>query len=110
MSTQEVLTIPVQLRAGRDRRGAERIPASMPVSVDGRDATTADVSSTGFSFHADRSYEPGARLEVVIEYLLDGHQYPLRCEAVVVRSEPAPEGYTIGAKLALPPPAEIAVD
>ena len=109
MSTSKALTIPVPLRTGRERREAERIPAAMPVSVDGVEATTADLSSTGLSFHSEQDHAPGARLEVVIEYLLDGHQYPLCCEAVVMRSEPAPDGYRIGAKLLLPPPGEIAV-
>jgi hypothetical protein len=39
------------------------------------------------------------RVEVVIEYLLDGHQYPLRCEAEVVRVEAGDQGYQVGARL-----------
>ena len=36
---------------------------------------------------------------MVIEYLLDGHQYPLRCQAEVVRSEPDGDGWRVGARL-----------
>jgi hypothetical protein len=96
---QPGLTIAVPLRSPQDRRQAERFTASMPVSVDGEQGTTNDLSTTGLSFHADHPYEPGAQVDVVIEYLLDGHQYPLRCQAEVVRSVPDGDGYTIGARL-----------
>lgn len=95
----DAVTIPVPLRAS-DRRQAERFGAAMPVSVAGRPATTQDLSATGLAFVADRPYEPGSRVEVVIEYLLDGHQYPLRCEAEVVRSDAVGGGWRIGARLA----------
>ncbi|HEX2546675.1 MAG TPA: PilZ domain-containing protein [Ramlibacter sp.] len=94
------LTIPVPLQTGDERRRAERIRAAMPVSVEGREGTTLDLSATGLSFQADHPYELGTRVEVVIEYLLDGHNYPLRCFAEVVRSEARDGGYMIGAKLA----------
>jgi hypothetical protein len=36
----------------------------------------------------------------VIEYLLDGHQYPLHCEAEVVRSDSVADGaWRVGARL-----------
>ena len=97
--TSDDPTIPVPLRTGAERRQAERFAAAMPVSIDGRRGTTQDLSTTGLSFRADRPYAPGARIEVVIEYLLDGHRYPLRCEAEVVRSVADDAGYTIGARL-----------
>jgi hypothetical protein len=100
------LTISVPLRTPEDRRQAERFAAAMPVSVDGEQGTTQDLSTTGLSFHADHAYEPGTQVEVVIEYLLDGHQYPLRCQAEVVRSVPDADGFTIGARLA--PQSQIA--
>lgn len=96
---EPALTISVPLRSPAERRQAERFSAAMPVSVDGQAGTTQDLSTAGLSFHAERAYEPGARIEVVIEYLLDGHQYPLRCEAEVVRSVPDASGFTVGARL-----------
>jgi hypothetical protein len=93
------VTIPIVIGRRLDRRGAERFVAAMPVRVDGHEGTTEDLSTTGLSFTADREYAPGARIEVVIEYLLDGHNYPLRCEAEVVRVERAGDGWRIGARL-----------
>jgi hypothetical protein len=93
------VTIPVPLQPRSDRRQAERFGAAMPVSVDGQSATTQDLSASGLSFLSDHAYERGARVQVVIEYLLDGHQYPLRCEAEVVRSDPAEGRFRVGARL-----------
>jgi hypothetical protein len=93
-------TIAIPLHTRDERRRDERFVAAMPVTVDGRQGTTQDLSSTGLSFQSDRHYAPGTRVDVVIEYLLDGHHYPLRCQAEVVRCQPADEGYTIGARLA----------
>ncbi|MDB5861180.1 MAG: hypothetical protein JWQ76_4869 [Ramlibacter sp.] len=102
MGSDKAVTIPVQLHARSDsnRRGEERFVAAMPVHVDGAVATTQDLSTGGLSFVTDRSYELGARIQVVIEYLLDGHNYPLECEAEVMRVRAGPDGYTIGARLA----------
>jgi hypothetical protein len=99
----EGLVIAIPLHTRDERRRGDRFVAAMPVTVDGHPGTTQDLSSTGLSFHADRHYEPGSRVDVVIEYLLDGHHYPLRCQAEVVRCDAATEGYTIGARLAPQP-------
>lgn len=93
-------TIPVQLDTrGADRRAAERVQAEMPISIAGREGLTSDLSANGLSFVAEQPYEVGTCIEVVIEYLLDGHHYPLHCQAEVVRVRPAPGGYAVGARL-----------
>lgn len=100
MANSKVLTIPVPLQGRSERRAAERVRAEMPLAIDGVEGLTSDLSASGLSFVADRPYEVGARVDVVIEYLLDGHHYPLRCQAEVVRVGPAPGGYAVGARLA----------
>jgi hypothetical protein len=100
MSHPRAVTIPVQLHRRSERRAEERFVAAMPVQVDGAGATTQDLSSSGLSFLSDRPYELGTRVDVVIEYLLDGHNYPLECKAEVVRVESVAQGWRIGAKLA----------
>ena len=87
------------LRGGAERREAERFAAAMPVTVDGLEGTTQDLSTTGLSFHSARPYQPGAHVEVVVEYLLDGHHYPLRCRAEVVRSEADGDAWRVAARL-----------
>lgn len=92
-------TIPVPLQGHSDRRQAGRIAAAMPVRVDGHEATTRDLSATGLSFVSDRPCTPGGRVEVIVEYLLDGHHYPLRCEAEVLRVEAEAGRWRVGARL-----------
>jgi hypothetical protein len=87
------------LRSGGERREAERFAAAMPLIVDGFEWTTHDLSTTGLSFRSVHEYAPGTHVEVVIEYLLDGHQYPLHCRAEVVRSEAEGDGWRVGARL-----------
>lgn len=99
MASDKAVTIPVPLRTASDRRAAERIPAAMPASVDGEAAVTRDLSANGLSFITEQHYAIGAHVEVVVDYLLDGHNYPLACEAEVVRVEPVEQGYRIGARL-----------
>jgi hypothetical protein len=93
------VTIPVPLRRREERRASDRFVASMPVRVDGEEGTTRDLSAGGLSFVAERSYEIGATIEVVVEYILDGHHYPLRCRAQVVRVQPCDAGFSVGARL-----------
>jgi hypothetical protein len=45
---------------------------------------------------------PGERVAIVIEYLLDGHNYPLRCQAQVVRCQLQGTRYLVGARLLSP--------
>lgn len=82
-----------------ERREAERFAAAMPVTVDGIEGTTHDLSTTGLSFRSASPYEPGAQVEVVVEYLLNGHNYPLRCRAEVVRSEADADAWRVAARL-----------
>jgi hypothetical protein len=91
--------IPVLLQV-RERRSEERFVAAMPVQVNGQGATTEDLSLSGLSFIAAHPYPIGAHVDVVVEYLLDGHNYPLACEAEVVSVQDLPEGWRIGARLA----------
>jgi len=93
------VVIPVPLRRREERRGAERFAAAMPVVVDGQDAITQDLSSSGLAFTAQRHYAVGERVELVIEYILDGHHYPVRCAAEVVRVQQEGSTYTVGARL-----------
>lgn len=95
----EAHRIAVPLRARSDKRSSDRFVAEMPLTVDGQPGTTQDLSPSGLAFASDRPYELGAKVKVVIEYLLDGHNFPLECEAEVVRVQQGPGGYTIGARL-----------
>lgn len=91
----------VPLRRREEKRGAERFEMELPVQLgDGQGGVTRDLSMSGLSFTSRRAYAVGEHIDVTVDYLLDGQNYPLRCQAEVVRCEPCQGGFTIGAKLA----------
>jgi hypothetical protein len=91
----------VPMRRRHERRAAERFEMELPMTLERLgEGTTRDLSVSGLSFTLPRPCEVGARVDVTIEYLLDGHNFPLRCNATVVRCEPFGSAYTIGARLA----------
>lgn len=92
--------VTVSLGRRPEQREAERFDVALPLKLhDGERATTRDISANGLAFAAQRAYPVGSRIDVTIDYLMDGHNFPLTCEAVVVRCVPAPAGFTIGARL-----------
>lgn len=90
----------VPLRRLQEKRGAERFEMELPLSIEGgKCGATRDMSVSGMSFTSRESYAVGESLELTVEYLLDGHNFPLRCEAVVVRCDTCPGGFTVGVRL-----------
>ena len=84
-----------------EKRGAERFEMEVPLTVEGGSAgVTRDVSVSGLCFTSRDAHAIGQRIELTVDYLLDGHNFPLRCEAVVVRCEPCRGGFTVGVRLA----------
>jgi hypothetical protein len=102
--------IPIPLQSRSDRRGGDRLDAAMPLLVDGYERTTQNVSTEGIAFESEDYCAVGTRLDVVIQYLLDGAQYPLSCEAEVVRVEPQQGRWLVAARLLLDPNAGTATD
>ncbi len=101
MGTVDPTRVVVPLRRREEQRGAERFDMELPVAVGSgaEGGVTRDISVSGLSFVARRAHAPGEPVEVTVDYLLDGHSFPLRCQAVVVRCEPCPGGYTIAVRL-----------
>jgi len=99
MTTSEPRVV-VPLGRLQEKRGAERFEMELPLTVaPGQGGVTRDVSVSGLSFASRQPYGAGDPIELTVDYLLDGHNYPLRCAAVVVRCEPCASGFTIGVRL-----------
>jgi hypothetical protein len=94
--------IAIPLGSGIDHRSAPRFDVQMPVQLAGAAGVTHDLSTSGLCFESPRAYVPGERVAIVIEYLLDGHNYPLRCQAQVVRCQLQGTRYLVGARLLSP--------
>lgn len=100
-SVQPRVTVP--LGRLREQRSAERFEVALPVELrGGQRTTTRDISASGLSFASREAIAVGTRIDLTIAYVLDGHDFPLQCEAEVVRCAPSREGFTIGARLVAP--------
>ena len=100
MQIAQIVTIPLQ--GAVDDRQSERFHVAMPLTLNGQTCATLDLSATGLSFEADRPYNVGVKMDLTIDYLMDGHNFPLQCQAVVVRVEPKGTRFIIGARLVAP--------
>jgi hypothetical protein len=90
----------VPLGRVEEKRGAERFEMELPLTVEGgKQGITRDMSVSGLSFTSREPYAVGERVELTVEYLLDGNNFPLRCEATVVRCDTLPGGFTVGVRL-----------
>lgn len=83
-----------------EKRGAERFEMELPLTVgNGEGGVTRNVSVSGIAFTSRQPYVVGEQVDITVEYLLDGHNFPLRCQATVVRCDACAGGFTIGARL-----------
>lgn len=100
----ESLTQFIALEApeGGELRAAARFGVGMPYMVDGHEGQTRDLSATGLSFDSDSAYPVGSILELTLRYGLDGHNFPLQCQAEVVRVEARGSGFTVAARWSQP--------
>jgi hypothetical protein len=90
----------VPLRRLQEKRGAERFEMELPLAIgSGKSGITRDLSVSGLSFTSREPYAIGEQVDLTVEYLLDGHNFPLRCQATVVRCEASSGGFTVGARL-----------
>lgn len=85
-----------------EQRAAQRFGVAVRLTIDGDEGATHDLSATGLYFQSDRRYEPGASLELVLEFPGAGRILPLTCEAQVVRVAPAGDGFNIAVRLLTP--------
>lgn len=88
--------------ADNNQRVAPRFGVGMPYTVDGHEGQTRDLSATGLSFDSDTAYPVGSIVDLTLRYGLDGHNFPLQCQAEVVRLEQRGERFTIAARWCKP--------
>ena len=75
-----------------------RVTLTLPDDGETLEAEGRDLSGQGFSFHAERNFEPGAELEVTISPE-NAVVRPLRARLEVVRAEPDGDGFLVGARI-----------
>ena len=85
-----------------DQRSTDRFGVGLPFTLDGVVGQTRDLSPTGVSFESLTARAVGSTVKLQLHYGLDGHNFPMDCEAEVVRVTPEVGGFLIAARLIKP--------
>ena len=78
---------------------AERVPAQIPVTVNGSLGVTKDISATGVSFEFDEHHAVGSKITFQIDFETPGGALKLNCDGEVVRVENFGQKIGIGVKI-----------
>jgi hypothetical protein len=70
-----------------EQRREERVPASLPVGLDGGNGVTRDVSASGIFFETDVSYAAGSHILFTVDIGTPGGNMVLSCQGQIVRVE-----------------------
>lgn len=71
----------------RKNRNEERVPSTLPVSLEHGTGVTRDISASGVFFETDRAYSPGSEISFSIELDSPGGKMMLKCQGRIVRVE-----------------------
>ena len=85
-----------------DGRSAQRVDVEIPVMIGNDEAATQNLSSTGMLIEASSAPEIGARVDMMLQYLVNGQDFALRCHGEVVRVQQRGNGYTVAVRLHQP--------
>ena len=87
-----------------DQRAGDRFGIALPITMEGIEGESHDISETGILFETAAAAEPrvGAKIDMTLEYSMDGHDYRAQCEAEVVRVERVGSKVNVAARLLTP--------
>ena len=85
-------------------RTGDRFGIALPITMEGVEGETHDISETGILFETSADAEPqvGRRIDMTLQYSMDGRHYHTRCAAEVVRVERVGDKVNIAARLLSP--------
>ncbi len=77
----------LKAQGNEDHRSEERVPVSLPISIDNIEGFTRDISLSGICFESNEEYVPGQIIRYVVEFGNLGGNLALKCRGEVVRVE-----------------------
>ena len=91
-----------------DHRRGDRFGIALPVTMDGGEGETLDISETGILFETAAASQPkvGSRIAMTLEYTLDGQEYHTKYDVEVVRVEQVGNRVNVATRLLSPLQAE----
>ena len=88
--------------AQQRQRSAERFGLALPITMEGEECSSHDISATGVLLEASQAPALGASVALTLQYRCDGREFSLDCRGEVVRVERHGENYNIAVRLAEP--------
>jgi hypothetical protein len=99
---QQIHTQPASNMSAMDQRSSERYGIALPITMEDAEGESLDISETGILFETESEPRVGARIDMTLQYTMDGHDYHMGCEAEVVRVERVGRKVNVAARLVTP--------
>jgi hypothetical protein len=99
---QQIHSQPASNMSPMDQRSSERYGIALPITMEDGEGESLDISETGILFETDAEPRIGARIDMTLQYSMDGHDYHMGCEAEVVRVERVGRKVNVAARLVTP--------
>ncbi|AEG92803.1 PilZ domain-containing protein [Ramlibacter tataouinensis] len=85
-----------------DQRAADRFGVALPITMEGEEGATHDLSAGGILFESPSDAVLGEQVTVQLQYRRHGIDHQLDCKGRVVRVERCGDGYNIAVQLNQP--------
>jgi len=83
-------------------RSADRYGLVLPITLEGEEGSTHDVSATGVLLELRAAPPVGSNVALTLQYEADGIEHQLACRGVVTRVEPHGDTFNIAVRLSKP--------
>lgn len=84
------------------QRSAERFGLALPITMEGEECSSHDISATGLLLESPAAPPLGTSVALSLQYRSRGRDFTLDCRGEVVRVEKHGENYNIAVRLAEP--------
>jgi hypothetical protein len=84
------------------QRSAERFGLALPITMEGEECSSHDISATGVLLESPAAPPLGAQVSLMLQYRAEGRDFSLGCTGEVVRVERHGDNYNIAVRLAEP--------
>lgn len=85
-----------------DQRSSDRFGLALPITLEGEECASHDLSATGLLVESGRALAVGDEVSLTLEMPEEGGNARLACRGRVVRIQQLAGGYNIGLRLTLP--------
>jgi len=84
------------------QRSAQRFGLALPITMEGEECASHDISATGVLLEAPAAPSLGSRVSLTLQYRAEGRDLSMDCAGRVVRVERHGDNYNIAVRLERP--------